>query len=171
MNQVKIIATFLKYLCYVLAFGYLLTVIYSAFGIISGSFVKTMKNGSNLHILFPFSDTTFLIAENNIKYILFSFLLPMLFYGIFFMLSSQVSTVFLKNKIFTLENQKIFERYYIYNTYLPLPLIFIASFFVETESIIWILLFIHLILGIFSLFLSTICKQGLHLQHDQDLII
>ncbi|MDN5422246.1 MAG: DUF2975 domain-containing protein, partial [Chryseobacterium sp.] len=61
--------------------------------------------------------------------------------------------------------------FYLYNIFIPLPIVVVASFFVEVESIIWGLVFIHFMLGIFCLFLANIFKQGLHLQNEQDLFI
>ncbi|WP_409991351.1 hypothetical protein [Chryseobacterium sp. Leaf405] len=58
-----------------------------------------------------------------------------------------------------------------YNIFCPLPIVIIASFFVEVESFIWGLVFIHFMLGIFCYFLANIFKQGLHLQNEQDLFI
>ncbi|MBA8986076.1 hypothetical protein [Sphingobacterium cellulitidis] len=171
MNQVKIISTFLKYLCYFLAIGYSLTFIYSVICLLTGLWTLPYGDGNYIHILYPFTNEPFINLDNNIKYFIFSFLLPIGFYGIFFGLTAQVSSVFLKSRIFTKENQGIFERYFMLNTYIPLPMVLIGLMFVEVEGMIWILVFIHLILGIFSLFLANICKQGLHLQNEQDLII
>lgn len=102
---------------------------------------------------------------------IFSFLSVLITYGIFFWLSARVFKVFFQQKLFTQENIIQLKRFYLYNIFIPLPLVIIASFFVEVESMIWGLVFIHFMLGIFCLFLANIFKQGLHLQNEQDLFI
>lgn len=74
-------------------------------------------------------------------------------------------------KAFTKDNISELRRFYIYNIFFPLPVAILASFFVEVESIVWGLVFIHFMLGIFCLFLANIFSQGLHLQNEQDLFI
>jgi hypothetical protein len=92
-------------------------------------------------------------------------------YGIFFWLSSKVFKVFFQTKLFTEENILHLKRFFSYNIFFPLPIVIMASFFVEVESIIWGLVFIHFMLGIFCFFLANIFKQGLYLQNEQDLFI
>lgn len=169
MKQTKFISKILHYLCFVLAIGYLGAFMYSAFCLITGYGITARKQ--NLHILYPFSDQTFLIAENNLNYIIFSFLLPILLYGIFFLLSTRLFKVFFQPKLFTNKNVSELRRFYIFNIFIPLPSVIMASFFVSTETFIWILVFIHFILGIFSFFIADIFKQGLQLQDEQDLYI
>jgi len=171
MNQTKIISQILYYICFVLAIGYLLTAVYSILCLITGFSITPYKENVYFHINYPFTEKPFLNIENNYSYILFSFLLVLISYGIFFWLSAKVFKVFFQSKLFTKENIIHLKRFYVYNIFFPLPIVVIANFFVEVESIIWGLVFIHLMLGIFCLFLANIFKQGLHLQNEQDLFI
>ncbi|MBT2620325.1 MULTISPECIES: DUF2975 domain-containing protein [Chryseobacterium] len=171
MNQTKIISRILYYLCLVLSAGYMLTAVYSVFCLITGFATTPYKENKFLHINFPFTDQPFLNIENNYPYILFSFMTVLITYGIFFWFSARVFKVFFQPKLFNEKNIIQLKRFYIYNIFLPLPIVIIASFFVEVESMIWGLVFIHFMLGIFCLFLANIFKQGLHLQNEQDLFI
>lgn len=171
MNQTKIISKILYYICTVLSAGYLITLAYSVFCLAAGYGVTPYKNGEFLHINFPFTEQPFLNIEDNYPYIIFSFLTVLLSYGIFFWLSAIVFRVFFQEKLFTADHIRQLTIFYRYNIFIPLPLVIVASFFVEVESMIWGLVFIHFMLGIFCLFLANIFKQGLHLQNEQDLFI
>jgi len=171
MNQTKAISKILYYLCLLLSGAYLITFVYSVLCLLTGFAITPYKEDLYLHINYPFTEKPFLNIENNYPYILFSFLLVLLSYGIFFWLSAKVFKVFFQEKLFTAENIAYLKRFYSYNIFFPLPVVIIASFFVEVESIIWGLVFIHFMLGIFCLFLANIFKQGLHLQNEQDLFI
>lgn len=171
MNQTKIISRILFYICSLLSAGYLIMVLYSLLCLITGFSVTPYKNGQYLHINLPFTEQPFLNIENNYPYMIFSFLLVLIAYGIFFWFSAKVFRVFFQQKLFTVENIAQLKKFYLYNIFFPLPLAVIASFFVEVESMVWGLVFIHFMLGIFCLFLANIFKQGLHLQNEQDLFI
>ncbi|MEY8760875.1 DUF2975 domain-containing protein [Chryseobacterium tongliaoense] len=171
MNQIKIISKILYYLCFVLSVGYLLTFVYSVFCLLTGFAVTPYKQNLYLHINYPFTEQPFLNIENNSPYIIFSFLTVLITYGIFFWLSAKVFKVFFQPKLFTEAHITQLKRFYMYNIFFPLPIVVLASFFVEVESIIWGLVFTHFMLGIFCLFLANIFSQGLHLQNEQDLFI
>ncbi|MDR2235722.1 MAG: DUF2975 domain-containing protein [Chryseobacterium sp.] len=160
MNQTKIIAKILYYICFILSGGYLLTLVYSGLCLATGFSVSPYKDGKFLHINYPFTEQPFLNIENNYPYIVFSFLTVLISYGIFFWLSARVFKVFFQSTLFTKENITQLKRFYRYNIFIPLPLVVIASFFVEVESMIWGLVLIHFMLGIFCLFLANIFKQG-----------
>ncbi|WP_419487722.1 DUF2975 domain-containing protein [Chryseobacterium bernardetii] len=171
MNQTKIISRILFYICSILSAGYLITSLYALLCLTTGFSVTQYGNGKYLHINYPFTQQPFLNIEDNYPYIIFSFMLVLIPYGIFFWLSAKVFRVFFQPKLFTKDHILQLMRFYLFNIFIPLPLVIIASFFVEVESIIWGLVFIHFMLGIFCLFLANIFKQGLHLQNEQDLII
>lgn len=171
MNHSKNISKILYYLCIVLSAGYLFTFVYSVFCLLTGFAVTPYKENLYLHINYPFTEQPFLNIENNYPYIILSFLLVLLTYGIFFWLSAKVFKIFFQSKLFTEENIVHLKRFYSYNIFFPLPIVITASFFVEVESIICGLVFIHFMLGIFCYFLANIFKQGLHLQNEQDLFI
>lgn len=171
MKQTKIISKTLHYLCYVLAVGYLGTFIYSVFCLVTGFATKVYENGLYVHLQFPFTDRSFLITNNDHSYMVFSFLLPILLYGLFFLLSARLFKVFYQPRLFTTAHVAEARRFYLFNIFVPLPLVIISSFFVEIENVIWVLIFVHFILGIFSLFFANIFTQGLQLQDEQDLYI
>lgn len=171
MKQTKFISKILHYLCYLLTIGYFGVFIYSVFCLVTGFAITSHQQGLFLHINFPFTKQAFIIVENNLPYIIFSFLLLLLLYGIFFLLATRLFKVFFQEKLFTKKNVSELRLFYLYNIFVPLPFVIIANFFVEIESFIWILVFIHFILGIFSLFFANIFKQGLQLQDEQDLYI
>lgn len=171
MNQTKIISKILYYLCCIVSAGYLITFVYSVFCLVTDFSVTPYKNNLYLHINYPFTEQPFLNIERYYPYIIFSFLMVLFLYGIFFWLSAKVFKVFFQSKLFIKENILQLKRFYMYNIFIPLPAVITASFFVEVESIIWGLVFIHFMLGIFCLFLANIFKQGLHLQNEQDLFI
>ncbi|MDG4652287.1 DUF2975 domain-containing protein [Chryseobacterium arthrosphaerae] len=171
MNQTKIISRMLFYICSLLSAGYLMTVLYSLFCLATGYSITPYNEGKYLHINLPFTEQPFLNIENNYPYMIFSFLLVLTTYGIFFWFSAKVFRVFFQQKLFTKENITELKKFYVYNIFIPLPLVIIASFFVEVENMVWGLVFIHFMLGIFCLFLANIFKQGLHLQNEQDLFI
>ncbi len=171
MIQSRNISKILHYLCILLSAGYMLTFFYSVFCLLTGFAVTPYKESLYLHINYPFTEQPYINIENNYPYIIFSFLLVLFSYGIFFWLSAKVFRVFFQPKLFTEENIVQLKRFYSYNIFLPLPTVIIASFFVEVESVIWGLVFIHFMLGIFCFFLANIFKQGLHLQNEQDLFI
>ncbi|MCT2560932.1 DUF2975 domain-containing protein [Chryseobacterium herbae] len=171
MNQTKIIAKILYYICTVLSAGYLITFVYSIVCLLTGYAITPYKDNMFVHINYPFTEQPFLNIEHNYSYIIFSFSLVLISYGIFFWFSAKVFKVFFQSKLFTKENILQLKRFYLYNIFIPLPIVILASFFVEVESMIWGLVFIHFMLGIFCLFLANIFKQGLHLQNEQDLFI
>lgn len=171
MNQTKIISRILYYICSVVSVGYFIITIYSVFCLATGFAVTPYGEGKYLHINFPFTEKPFMNIDDNYSYIIFSFFAVLLAYGIFFWVSALVFRVFFQEKLFTAGNICLLTIFYRYNIFIPLPLVIVASFFVEVESVVWGLVFIHFMLGIFCLFLANIFKQGLHLQNEQDLFI
>lgn len=171
MAQTKIISKILYSICLVLSAGYLLTLMYSVFCLVTGYAVTPYDGNRYLHINYPFTERPFLNVDNDFGYIAFSFLLILAGYGIFFWLSAGVFRVFFQPKLFTRANIGQLKVFYIYNVFFPLPLAILASFFVEVEAMIWGLVFTHFMLGIFCLFLSNIFAQGVNLQNEQDLFI
>lgn len=171
MAQTKIIAKILYGICLALSVAYLATAVYSVFCLATGFAITPYGENGFLHINYPFTGKPFLNVDNDYSYIIFSFLLVLVAYGVFFRLSAGVFRVFFQSKLFTRENIRHLRRFYVYNIFFPLPLVVIASFFVEVESMVWGLVFIHFMMGIFCLFLANIFSQGVNLQNEQDLFI
>lgn len=83
MNQTRIISKILFYICCILSAGYLITFVYSILCLATDFSVVPYKDGQYLHINYPFTESPFLNIENNHPYIMFSFLLVLISYGIF----------------------------------------------------------------------------------------
>lgn len=171
MRTSKLVAKILFVLCKVLAIFYLFLFIYSAFCMISGIRTEVSNDGNLMHILYPFIDANLMDVDNNLPYKIFSFLLPIGLYALFFYLASNIFKIFSQKKLFTKKNVKQLKWFYGYNLFIPLPVGIVSSFFVEVDEGVWMLVFVHFILGIFTYFLAQIFYQGLGLQDEQDLII
>jgi len=172
MRQVKIISRFLFYISRFLAVLYLLTTAYAAISLLTKWSLEITDNGQRFKIMYPFTKSGFLLGDYNPGYILFNFLLPLGFYGLFFLLLSQVFKVFYQPKLFTEKGVKHLKSFYLVNM-MVLPLIILGSglFAEKTEEGLDIAAVIHFILGVFAFFLAAIFRQGLKLQNDNDLII
>jgi small-conductance mechanosensitive channel len=171
MQRVKLISKILFYITRLLSFLYLTGILYSIFCLLTGWSIIPYGDGKYLHILYPFTQQPFLNIDNNLPYILFEFIMPLLLYGLFFLLSSNVFKVFHQPKLFTAAAVQHLKNFYWANLTLPTAALFCAMAFAEVEGIAIALVFIHYILGIFVYFLSEIFKQGLKLQKEQDLFI
>ncbi|WP_142688632.1 DUF2975 domain-containing protein [Chitinophaga polysaccharea] len=171
MNHTKIISRTLFIVCCILAAGYFATTLYSAFCLLTNSGITSYEVNNYLHINYPFTRTPFINIENNTAYKIFSFLLPLLLYGFFFWLSAKVFRIFFQPRYFTSENIARLRYFYIANLFIPLPVTIVSAFFVEVIAAMWLLVFVHFMLGMFSLLLANIFRQGLNLQRDQDLFI
>lgn len=171
MNHYKTVSKLFFYIGRGLAIGYLGTSVYSLLCILTGWGISPYGAGKYLHINYPFTQQPFLNIDNNFPYIVFSFLLVLTLYGLFFWISSDVFKVFFQPKLFTLANIMHLKRFYLLNWLVPAAAIAVSSFFVKLDSVVWLLLLLHFMLGIFAWFLAGIFKQGLHLQNEQDLII
>ncbi len=171
MVKTKFTAKIFSVISRLLAVAYIITAIYSVVCIATKWCLTPYGDGKYLHINFPFSPTPFLNIDNNANYILFSFLLPITLYGLFFWLTANLFLVFLKIKLFALTNLLQLKRFYLFNWLAPFPALIIGSFFVETESALWLLAVVHCVLGVFAWMVAAIFKQGLQLQNEQDLFI
>lgn len=172
MKNVKIIATSLFYITRIVAILYLITTFYSLISLLTEWNYITREDGKYFSICFPFSETPFLNGENNLGYKLFNFLIPIGFYGIFFLLLSNVFNAFKQPKLFTKYGVSQLKWFYLANLTLPWLTILLASIFAGKieEGLEWVAV-IHFFLGVFAYFLAAIFKQGLQLQNEQDLFI
>lgn len=170
MKRTKIVAKALYMVCRGFAIGYSIATLYAACCIITGIWTGLAEE-NHLHIFYPFTTKVFLIAENNTSYILFSFLLPLVLYSIFFWLVSNLFRVFLKPTLFTPQNVVHLKRFYMFNLIVPALATAIGSFFVPIENFIFALVMVHFFLGIFTYFLAAIFNQGIGLQNEQNLFI
>lgn len=172
MNNVKIVSKILFYITRFLALCYFAMTAYSIFALIT-KWSLTFKDGNKYFIVcYPFTEKPFLIGDYYMGYIIFDFLLPLGFYGLFFLLVSNVFKVFFQPKLFTEKSIRHLRRFYLANLIVPGITVLLSSIFsVIDDDLAVPLIVLHFILGVFAYFLAAIFKQGLHLQNEQDLII
>lgn len=171
MNPSRLISKLVSFLFLLLGAVYGLTFLYSLICLISGWNTLPYGDGKYLHILYPFTEKPFMNVDNNGPYLIFSFLLPLLLYSLFFFLTAKMFGVFNQPRLFTVPNHSKLKRFYVFNLLAPLLSVSVAIFFVEVEFLIWVLTLMHLIMGIFVWFVAAIFKQGIQLQNEQDLFI
>lgn len=171
MQRAKLVSKILYYITRILAVIYIGITFYSVICILTGWSIGYYGEGKYFHIFYPFTTQTLMNVDNNTPYILFEFLMPLGLYGLFFLLSSNVFKVFHQPKLFTRPGIKHLQTFYLANLIIPIITLTLAGIFASVESIAWVLVIIHFILGIFTYFLSEIFKQGLNLQDEQDLFI
>ncbi len=169
MQKSIIISKVLYYISRILGGLYLITGVYGLFSWITNTHL--LINDKQTIITYPFTKTSFLILDSNTTYLIFSFLIPVLGYGLFFWLLSNVFKVFYQDKLFTAENIVHLRRFYLVNIFLPTVLTIFTSFFMPIEHEMFLIIILHLVLGVFVFFMSEIFNQGLHLQNEQDLYI
>jgi len=172
MKNVRTLSAILFYITRIVAILYILVTFYSIISILTEWSFNTKENGKYFSIYYPFTDIPFLIGENNWGYILFNFLIPIGFYGLFFLLVSNVFNVFKQQKLFTRYGVNQLNWFYLANFFVLPVTIFLATIFTGAieEGLGWLTV-IHFILGVFAYFLAAIFKQGLSLQNEQDLFI
>lgn len=169
MKKTKILSKTLFVITRILAWIYFITTLYGTVGWLTN--INTRTDEFNKIIEYPFTDFSFLILDNNLAYLIFAFLLPMLAYTLFFWLLSNVFKVFFQEKLFTQLNILQLKRFYLTNIILPVLLVIFSSFFIEIEIGILMIIALHLFLGVFIFIFSEIFNQGLNLQNEQDLYI
>lgn len=124
-------------------------------------------SGEYFTIFFPFTRDPFLLGDYTVGY-LFTSLSLLLLYGIFLWLLSKVFFVFMQPKIFVPANMQRFRNFYRFNLFVPLLFIFCLLLLGQQIRDAIIIAFLHLMLGIFIFFITTIFQQGLVLQEEQD---
>ncbi|WP_417291684.1 DUF2975 domain-containing protein [Corallibacter sp.] len=169
MQKSIIISKVLYYISRILGGLYLITGVYGLFSWVTNTHLL-IKDKQTI-ITYPFTEASFLILDSNTTYLIFSFLIPVLGYGLFFWLLSNVFKVFYQDKLFTAENIVHLRRFYLVNIFLPTVLTIFTSFFMPIEHEMFLIIILHLVLGVFVFFMSEIFNQGLHLQNEQDLYI
>lgn len=172
MKNVKIISTVLFYITRFVAILYIAAALYSLVSFLTGWSYIERENGKYFSICFPFTETHFLNGENDWPYKIFNFLIPIAFYGIFFLLLSNIFNAFKQPKLFTQYGVTQLKWFYLGNIFMPSLTILLASIFAgNIEEGLELVAVIHFFLGVFAYFLAAIFKQGLQLQNEQDLFI
>lgn len=172
MKNVKIISTILFYITRIVAILCILVAIYTLISLVTGWSYISIDNGENFAVYYPFTETRFLLGENNLDYKIFSFLIPIGSYGIFFYLISNVFNAFKQPKLFTEYGVKQLKWFFLANIFVPSIIILLALICTGNieNGLEWAAV-IHFLLGVFAYFLYAIFKQGLNLQNEQDLYI
>lgn len=150
---------------------YFLIICYSALMLLTEINIKTFEDKKTISILYPFSENPFFNLENHQSYLVLGFILPLFLYAFFFFIASNVFKIFTLDKLFTQKNITSLKIFYLINLFLPFPITFVCSFFIDPPSGIWMLSLVHLILGVFIYFFTEIFAQGVGLQNEQDLYI
>ena len=171
MKASKILAKVLFWVFRILFFAYLLVLTYALFALISGYKTQVSTDGADLVIQSPFGVSSLLNLENSFAYILFAFLMPMVLYVLFFFFTADVFRMFSRERLFLDRNVRYMKLYFRLNLFLPLPTAVLAGLFTEVNMLVWNLVFIHFILGIFTFFIAELFYRGSLLQNDQDLFI
>ncbi len=171
MRYTKLISRILYVAAMAISLFYFAIILYSSICLSTGWCTEPYGDGQYLHILFPFSKRPFLNVDNNTAYIVFSFLLPLALYGLFFLLSANVFRIFFQQRLFTQPHVKQLMIFCGTNLAVPVIAAVVAGMFVEVENGIWMLVAVHVVLGLFAYFLAAIFRQGLELQNEKDLFI
>lgn len=169
MKRTQWISKLLYGITRILALAYGLTAGYG--GISWATNTHLVPKGEQLVVTFPFSESSFLILDHNLSYLFCAFLLPVLGYTLFFWLLGNVFQVFYQERLFTPENIGQLQRFYVANMVLPILFVGLAACFMPVEPEMYMIVALHLLLGIFIFIISEIFRQGLHLQNEQDLYI
>nr|WP_297784874.1 DUF2975 domain-containing protein [uncultured Allomuricauda sp.] len=169
MKKTRILSKILYAITRSLAFIYMVIALYGTLSWITKSNIQIEDTRAVIN--YPFTDVSFLILDNNWSYFLFAFLLPILSYTLFFWLLSNVFKVFYREKLFTQPNIAHLKRFYSANLIFPIVLVAFSSFFIEIDKGIFLIVALHLVLGVFIFIISEIFNQGLSLQNEQDLYI
>lgn len=165
----KSLSSLLYWLCSACAIGLTLLLLFIILSLIFKNYSVDMNNEFSMGI--PFTDS-FIRSEFSFT-ILMGLKIFMLYYGIFFYLLRTIFKAFSQNNvIFTKKTIDYIKKFAWLNLLLP-PLGIIAAYFIKSgvdfETIMQGGLLI--LLGIFSLFVVAVFKEGIILQQETDLTI
>lgn len=171
MKTVRFVANILYGAALILAVGYGTTALYSFVVIIAKTpQFMLIENGRRFVIMYPFSSVGFLTGQNALAQIA-SMVSLLGCYGLFFYVLSEVFDIFRKERWFTEQGITRLQVFYRGNFTIPVAMYFLHIVFWEVETPAGMLVALHALLGVFTFFIAAIFEQGLHLQHEQDLII
>ncbi|NHM07606.1 DUF2975 domain-containing protein [Flavobacterium sp. CYK-4] len=171
MKSVKLTSSFLYYLVSIIAYGYLITAIYTLINCtFEGPFFEKLPN-NRFAINYPFTSEHFLLGSEFTTNYVAEMVLGIALYGIFFFVLSGVFNAFRQKKLFTLFGVNHLKRFYIFNLVLY-PVLAILWAIISIEDFpFFAMISAHLIMGLFIYFMNAIFEQGLRLQNEQDLFI
>lgn len=171
LKTVRILSKILYAASLFLAVGYCSTALYSVvLFVFKTPQFRIIEDGRRFQMLFPFSDVVFMRGENTFGQMATMVVLIGL-YGLFFAFLSNIFDIFRREKWFTKQALMSLRVFSIGNIIAPIAAYLFVVAVWETESPAEMLVALHALLGVFTLFLAAIFQQGLHLQNEQDLII
>lgn len=170
MRTVRTISGVLVVITQLASLGYLLSFLLSGVALSTGWSLKLTNGESRFEIMYPFTDSPYLLGEYNRGYII-AFLVLLGLYSLFFFLIGNVFKAFTKSRLFTVYGIKQLKWFYVANIILPSVTAFVISGFYRIDNIVEILVILHALLGVFTYFMAAIFEQGVRLQNEQDLII
>ncbi|WP_024768315.1 DUF2975 domain-containing protein [Aquimarina macrocephali] len=164
----KSLSTLLFYVTRVTAIGYGVFLLFIAFAMVTNSFLNI--SGNNFQIKIPYTDSVIkgVYEINTFASIIVFFF----FYASFFYVLSLVFETFKAETLFSKNAIKHLTYFTIINLFFPVLygsiqlLIFQGGNFNDLYAV-----FLHIILGVFALFIATIFRQGVQLQEENELTI
>jgi len=178
MKTVRITARILTVLMRIVALGYLFFAAYPAFGLLlqwlglrsAASFIRLDDGGTRFEVLIPFTGIgeTFMLGYYQGWYIA-KMLTLITSYGIFFWLLSNVFHAFAHKPLFTKQAVERLTAFTVANVLIPFSVAW--GIFRNDGDAAVVIIALHLILGVFSYFMTAIFQQGFSLQREQDLIV
>ena len=127
-------------------------------------------DGISFTIFYPFTRSPFLIGDKATSWFML-YILMMFLYGIFLWMLSNVFKGFKQPRLFIPKNVSRLRMFYLFN--FIVPVLFIICMLVSGEDIrdAIVIVFLHIMIGVFAYFMAVIFKQGLLLQEEQDLTL
>lgn len=165
--------TGLRYLSQIIGIGYGLTALYSALAFIlnTPTMIRPVQDDTTrFAILYPFTETPFLLGKNTSVFIA-EMLLLLVLYSIFFWLLANVFDTFSKEKLFTEQGITNLTSFYVANLTVPIVVLILLSSVSSIGTGLGVIVVLHAILGIFAFLITAIFKQGVSLQTEQDLFV
>jgi hypothetical protein len=165
----KSLSSLLFWVSTICTLGFAILLVFILFSLILNN--NTIHIENELNIALPFTQS-FIKSEYS-PIILFSIVLFLLFYGVFFYLLRTLFMAFSKEKvIFTNKMRGSIRKFGFLNIFLP-PFGIITTFFIKKGVDFEIVLQggLLVLLGVFSLFVVAVFKEGIVLQEENDLTI
>ena len=176
MKAVRLIANILYYITRVAAILFLITAVY-AFVVLAISMYTDfqglpidIKNNETFVIFYPFTTTPFLLGDYTRSYFVTSTSTVGL-YGLFLWLLSCVFKAFRQQRLFIPKSVSRLERFYLFNLVVPVLFLLMLAVIGHDLRDALIIVFLHVMIGVFAFFMAAIFKQGLLLQEEQDLTL
>ncbi len=176
MKTVRLVARILSALTKVVALGYFVFAAYPALGFLlqwlnlpsAASFIRLEDARTHFEVLVPFTGETFMLGFYQGWYIA-KMLTLITSYGIFFWLLSNVFHAFAQKPLFTKQAVERLTAFTVANVLIPFSVAW--GIFRNDGDAAVVIIALHLILGVFSYFMTAIFQQGFSLQREQDLIV